>query len=79
MMGSGDDGLLKVGRRRPKSGKQPEAGLAILRKILSIAVGAVRGIGPRGLAAVASVPAPAGRRRASSGVINLSEPDIQTA
>jgi hypothetical protein len=38
MMGSEGVGPLKVGRRRSKSAKQAEAGLAILRKILSIAV-----------------------------------------
>jgi hypothetical protein len=38
MMGSRDVGLLKAGRRRPKSAKQAEARLAILWKILSIAV-----------------------------------------
>jgi hypothetical protein len=38
MMGSGGVGLLKVDRRRSKSAKQAEAGLAILWKILSIAV-----------------------------------------
>jgi hypothetical protein len=37
MMGGGDGGLLKVGRRRPKSPKQAEASLAILQKILPIA------------------------------------------
>jgi hypothetical protein len=38
MMGGGDVGPLKVGRRRPKSPKQAEASLAILQKILPIAV-----------------------------------------
>jgi hypothetical protein len=39
MVGNGDVGLLKVGRRRPKSANRAEAGLAILWKILSIAFG----------------------------------------
>jgi hypothetical protein len=45
MMGGGGVGLLKVGRRRPKSAKQAEASLAILWKILPIA--ARDGPGPK--------------------------------
>jgi hypothetical protein len=66
MMGSGDVGLFKVGRRRPKSAKRAEAGLAILWKILSIAV---RG-GPDPQTAAAEIRPSAGSDccQAASGV-----------
>ena len=79
MMGGGDVGLLKVGRRRPKSPKQAEASLAILQKILPIAVR----LRPNpSMAAVAALPEPQAAecgKPARSDVIKLSEPDIQTA
>jgi hypothetical protein len=45
MMGSGSVGLLNFGRAAGKSAKQAEAGLADLRKILSIAATSDRGDG----------------------------------